>query len=120
MCDYVEGGFQCRGDGFVHEIGQRFDINDFVDPCPKCNSEVFLKESKSIAEAFTIVPGGKSGSQFWRESIEKAGQFMTEKSLSELLVGFGKVKTLATKNDQMVVEIFDYERPVERDFMRAS
>ncbi|WP_196160879.1 hypothetical protein [Reinekea sp. G2M2-21] len=118
MCDFLENGFMCRGDGFTQEVGEPYNINDIVDPCPKCNTKLFLEEAKITSEVLAKDCSGKTGDKAWLASIQKAKQFLTEAELTALLQSIGVVNALSMVDGKAVVKPFNYLKPTSTLYTR--
>jgi hypothetical protein len=110
-CDYVASRWSCRGTGHLW-LADEIPAETGKYPCPKCNTETFLRKAKKIAEARHPVidacpccePAGPSGTQVWLVAVDAA---MAANPLAAKagLAAIGRVKVF---NERSALEQFTY------------
>lgn len=76
MCDYQRGTWECRGDGYLWDAdSDGWDPDDTSDPCPACNTELYLGAAKEEAESCSYFVNGMdsgTGEDIWRRALASA------------------------------------------------
>lgn len=94
LCDYVATPWSCGGSGYLW-LADEIPAASGKYPCPKCNTEVFLRKAKMIAQERLPIadvcpccePVGPSATDVWRAAVSAAivaNPLETEKSLAAI------------------------------------
>ncbi len=114
MCEYQNGTFECRGDGYVWDAdSDGYDPDDHSWPCPCCNTGEYLEAAKEEAETTSYYRSMMSqgcGADIWRGAVARATEW-NPSGVAQLLNEIGKVVALLPDDDgedNPSTQVFEY------------
>ena len=101
MCEFQQGTYECRGDGYVWDAdADGYDPDDHSWACPCCNTRQYLLNAKDDAEStlsFSSVGHKGSGVTIWESAVRVATEWNQSKA-EEALKAIGEVRALYEDN----------------------
>lgn len=64
VCNFSHEKIKCKGDGYCNDSNQE-DQEEAI-PCPRCNTETWLKTNKDLSEKFMVFPKNHHLSERWK------------------------------------------------------
>ncbi len=130
MCDFQNGTWECRGDGYLWDAdSDGYDPNDRSYPCPKCNTAGYLADAKEEAESTSFVSnnatiflegkGYLTGADIWERCVRAAIE-CNEAEANKVLSKIGTVNALTEREDEngdpiLMIFIYPSEAVAEKE-----
>lgn len=111
MCDYRNGMWECRGDGYLWDAdSDGYDPNKCGQPCPACNTKAFLLYAKEDAE--TVSCGSNNWHSYTGETIwlgaVRCAEAVNSEAARRALAEIGGVEALRPADNEDGFEIVRY------------
>lgn len=105
MCEFSEGSIACRGDGFCQDADpDGFALSERALPCPRCNTEAWLRMMKDKAEGKPAYQGDETGTgvDLWEHAV-MAAMRENPQVAKQALIGIGRVAAKYLGPDETVM-----------------